>query len=89
MARIALPRILHRVYARLGGYFWAPCPLCGTYYGGHEWHEIDGKLCVIPHPDCPDNASRATGICPRCTRAGLGHRTPLVMPRTDREEETT
>jgi len=22
--------------ARLGGYFWLPCPLCGERFGGHE-----------------------------------------------------
>jgi hypothetical protein len=29
-------RILHRLYARLMGYFWLPCPACGKMFGGHE-----------------------------------------------------
>lgn len=31
-----IPRVLHRVYAYLNGYFRLPCPLCGEYFGGHE-----------------------------------------------------
>ena len=30
------PRSLNRLYAAVYGYFWLPCPLCGTYFGGHE-----------------------------------------------------
>lgn len=33
----AYPRLLNRAYAFVFGYFWLPCPLCGFYYGGHEW----------------------------------------------------
>lgn len=32
------PRWLHRIYAFLFGYFWAPCPVCGVRFGGHEKH---------------------------------------------------
>ena len=35
-----MPRWWHHFYAVMGGYFWHPCPLCGRYYGGHEW---DGR----------------------------------------------
>lgn len=31
-----IPRILHRIYAGLTGYFWLPCPICKEYFGGHE-----------------------------------------------------
>ena len=33
---MGLPRWVHRVRARLGGYFWLPCPECGRMFGGHE-----------------------------------------------------
>ena len=32
-------RWLNRCYAFIGGYFWLPCPICGRYFGGHEWSE--------------------------------------------------
>jgi hypothetical protein len=53
-----LPRFLHRFWAWLNGYFWAPCPVCGRMFGGHEafwrglriskgsWRSICGS------PDC-------------------------------------
>lgn len=28
--------MLNKLYARLRGFFWLPCPLCGQMYGGHE-----------------------------------------------------
>ena len=31
-----LPRFYHRIYAKLNGYFWLPCPICGEKFGGHE-----------------------------------------------------
>ena len=31
-----IPRIFHRFYAWLFGYFWLPCPICGRFFGGHE-----------------------------------------------------
>ena len=31
------PRFLNQLYAVVFGFFWSPCPLCGTYFGGHEW----------------------------------------------------
>jgi hypothetical protein len=24
------------LYAKLRGYFWLPCPICGQMFGGHE-----------------------------------------------------
>ena len=29
-------RVIHRIYARLFGYLWLPCPVCGKEFGGHE-----------------------------------------------------
>lgn len=31
-----MPRGLHRLYAKLHGYFWLPCHICGRPFGGHE-----------------------------------------------------
>jgi hypothetical protein len=68
-----LPRTLHRFYAWLLGYFWIPCPLCGRYFGGHEWHYPD-VLSVIPKP-----GGGGTAICPSCTAAGLGKEFPPTL----------
>lgn len=63
-------RWYHKMYARFNGYFWLPCPICGKEFGGHEWRDLDGLPSVIS-----DGApGRGRGICPTCTRAGLGHR---------------
>lgn len=29
-------KLYHKLYAKLNGYFWLPCPVCGEYFGGHE-----------------------------------------------------
>ena len=66
---MAIPRWAHRVYARLFGYFWLPCNLCGEMTGGHEWRDIDGLPASIPDPH---GGPGRVGICPACTRAGKG-----------------
>ena len=50
-------RLAHKLYARLFGYFWKPCPVCGRYFGGHE---IDKRFTgsVI------DEAGHAWTVCP-------------------------
>jgi hypothetical protein len=44
-------RTLHKWYARLNGYFWQPCPVCGQPFGGHE-HGVgmvnDRVVCKAP-----------------------------------------
>ena len=50
-----LPRRLHRIYARLMGYFWLPCPKCGEYFGGHE---LTGY----------EPAINSWVVCPRCAK---------------------
>jgi endogenous inhibitor of DNA gyrase (YacG/DUF329 family) len=60
----------HRLFAKAMGFFWLPCPLCGTESGGHEWRDIDGKPSAIPG----NEPNTAIGICPSCTRAGKGIR---------------
>jgi hypothetical protein len=69
-------RWAHRAYARLYGYFWKPCPLCGREFGGHEWRDIGGQLAEVPGPFYPA-INRSVGICPPCTRAGRGAPTKL------------
>jgi hypothetical protein len=70
---LAIPerqRRRHRAYARMHGFFWLPCPLCGRQFGGHEWRHIDGKPAAVYRD--PADPGHGTGICPSCTRAGLG-----------------
>lgn len=69
-------RILHKWYAKITGYFWLPCVLCGKEFGGHEWRDIDGLPSMIQTEEdkvhSTTSVTRSTGICPNCTRAGLG-----------------
>jgi hypothetical protein len=64
-----LPRWMHHAYAKLAGYFWLRCPLCGQFCGGHEWRDIGGKPSSIANPE---GGTGFIGICPACTRQGLG-----------------
>lgn len=66
-------RRAHHWYATTRGYFWLPCPLCGREFGGHEWRAADGLVASIPTPG--GEPGEGTGICPRCTAAGLGEDT--------------
>lgn len=75
-------RQAHRWYAAVGGYFWAPCPLCGQKFGGHEWRDIKGRPSSIPDPLQPNGPGSSIGICPACTRAGRGFHT---MPQWEVE----
>lgn len=65
---MSLPRLWHRWYAALFGYFWTDCPLCGYMFGGHEWKEYGGKAASIP----TDAPFTFTAICPPCTKSGQG-----------------
>jgi hypothetical protein len=76
-------REAHKLFAKQFHYFWLPCPLCGTFTGGHEWRDIDGKPSSIPDPD--GDPSVSIGICPTCTRAGHGHR---AQPAETRPSDT-
>lgn len=60
------PRWLNRLYAGLFGYFWLPCPLCGEYFGGHEWRGDNQDV------GCYRNPYRIHAICTRCEKAELG-----------------
>ncbi len=50
-------RKLNEMKARLGGYFWLSCPLCGQMFGGHEW-EDENTLIQTP--------TSGVGVCPDC-----------------------
>lgn len=51
------PRWLQQLRAYLGAYFWLPCPICGEYFGGHEWGDRD-TLWETP--------GEGTGVCANC-----------------------
>lgn len=48
----------HKKYAIGHGYFWMPCPICGTEFGGHEageaalWHDPGWGTAVCPKRSC-------------------------------------
>lgn len=54
-----IPRWAHRLYARILGYFWLPCPRCGRWFGGHE---------ALPELTLVWGGYKI--LCPTCTRAG-------------------
>ena len=66
-----LPRRFNQWYAESFGYFWLPCSECGYIFGGHEW-----LLWSKHESSIPDYEKRGTshGICPNCTRSGVGDR---------------
>jgi hypothetical protein len=64
-------RWAHQRYAQRHGYFWIRCPLCDNHFGGHELRTVRGNPSSVPDPT--DEARQLwVGICPRCTKAGLG-----------------
>jgi hypothetical protein len=52
---------LHKTFAKLFGYFWISCPICGTEFGGHEW-KINK-----PHSTLWLDSSSGKAVCPECT----------------------
>ena len=50
-------RFLNKIYANIAGYFWLPCPICGEYFGGHEWKD-DCELMI--------NSHSGKGVCQEC-----------------------
>jgi hypothetical protein len=66
------PRLVHRAYAWVRGYFWIPCPICKRGFGEHEWLP-DNELwltdldSVAVCPDCGPQAvetNRRNGLPP-------------------------
>lgn len=56
------PRLFHRIYAFVFGYFWLPCPICGNYFGGHE---CGGTLM--------QNFHSGKAVCRNCTKEADRH----------------
>ena len=68
-------RLKEQIYARTHGYFWAPCPICGEYFGGHEKGGDVGiiyeqgigwavEMAVCPKLECKQEAERQNAIGP-------------------------
>lgn len=59
------PRFIQKWYANIAGYFWLPCPLCGTKFGGHEWRRWN-------HAGMPKVGFESTseGVCDDCAPIG-------------------
>ncbi len=51
------PRLVHRVYAWVRGYFWIPCPICKRGFGEHEW---------LPGNELWLTARDSVAVCPDC-----------------------
>jgi hypothetical protein len=75
-----IPRAASKLYADLFGYFWVPCPVCGTDFGGQEWRDVDGHLPSIPTGNT-GYMGMSEGICPGCTAAGAGCRAHAEVGR--------
>lgn len=52
------PRILSKILADIGGYFWLPCPVCHEPFAGFEWGD----------ESLMETLDRGTGVCskPAC-----------------------
>lgn len=62
-------RWFNKLYAFVFGYFWTSCPICGDYYGGHEWNGgilsvtyCTGR-CVCYKSACIQEANRRNERC--------------------------
>jgi len=40
-------RLFNKLYAKLFGYFWLPCPICGRMFGGHEVNDDCIKYALV------------------------------------------
>jgi hypothetical protein len=73
-----IPRWAHHLYAKAGGYFWLICPMCGRYFGGHQWRDIGGQSSHVSRVELflvnglYQQITRSRAICPDCTKAGYG-----------------
>lgn len=54
-------RLLHRLYAKIFGYFWLPCPICWKEFGGHEVKSL-GFCATVP----VKNMDKVVCTDPRC-----------------------
>ena len=68
-------RRFNKIYAKVFGYFWIPCPICGQMFGGHEWKSYDGMSSAIRTGKPGINK----GICKDCTLKGLGDKPDYIF----------
>ena len=60
-----MTRYFHRMYAKIFGYFWVPCPICGEPFGGHEIRDIKTAHVVIDGKSwnvCPKDSCNSEAI---------------------------
>lgn len=82
--RLSRPfRGINRLWAEANGYFWRPCPICGTWYGGHEGadamletggaesYEMPLKLNGEQVASVPAVVVKGTGVCWKCGDAAV------------------
>lgn len=53
-----IERMVHELFAKVNGYFWLPCPICGEYFGGHEWTD--------PRATIWQADGSGSGVCAGC-----------------------
>lgn len=71
-----LPRWLHESWANFAGYFWLPCPLCGEYFGGHEWKVGS------PNHSIMTSWNTGSGVCPNCHDAARAYNEKWMKDHT-------
>ena len=52
-------RFINMIYAHLFGYFWAKCPVCNNYFGGHETNDAVSLYYGFGEGSC---------VCKNCTK---------------------
>lgn len=61
--RMRLRRVWRRFAAVAGGYFWLPCPRCGTEFGGQEWADL-GRFQLTT--EMTESSRTSQGVCTAC-----------------------
>jgi hypothetical protein len=64
MSTLNPDRAAAKQFADAHGYFWLPCPRCGTWFGGHEWGSSEDVRCREGGDD-PSVTTRH-GTCGTC-----------------------
>lgn len=69
-------RYINKLYAKLFGYFWLPCPICGEMFGGHECTKapdgFDNAIIDYDKTDIESGGVYSLSICQSCSEDGLG-----------------
>ncbi len=80
-----LPRWMNRIYARVFGYFWIPCPICKRHFGGHESAKTllrgPGKILRFDHLvcwRCEDEARTRNTAAARVVLEAIGIRERMI-----------